>query len=103
MPLGNSSKEEVALSLQFELTDIVREEIGMNEMFATLMAEAITRGLRKRLGGQEIYVPAPDKRSRNEIIWREFNGQNLEEIMRKTGLGKSQIYEINKKKPAGFS
>jgi Mor family transcriptional regulator len=89
-----SRNEDAAVELQFEITQIVQEEIGYNEMFANMIAEALTRGLRRRLGGQEVYIPAPDKAARNAAIKREFNGRNLAEMCRKYDLSPSGVYKI---------
>lgn len=86
--------EDAAVALLYEMTAIVREEIGMNELFAAQIAEAITRGLRKKLGGAEIYIPAPDRRARDAAIRCEFNGTNRDEICRKYHISKSRLYQI---------
>lgn len=83
-----------ALELESEITAIVREEIGCHEPFLSTISAAITRGLRRRMGGQERYIPAEDKRARDEQIRAEFNGRNRDEVMRKHGLSKSRLYEI---------
>lgn len=83
-----------ALELLHEVTCIVREEIGFNDQFATQIAEAITRGLSRRLGGQRTYIPALAKNERDEQIRQEFNGRNREEVMAKFRIGKTRLYEI---------
>lgn len=83
-----------AIELLHEVAMIVREEIGFNDQFADQIAEAITRGLRRRLGSQEIYIPAPDKRDRDEQIRAEFNGRNRDEVTKKFGISKSRLYQI---------
>lgn len=86
-----------AIELLAEVEAVVREEVGFNEHFAEQIASAITRGLRRRLGGQEIYIPAEDKQARNEQIRADFNGRNRDEVMRKHRISKSQLYEIVRK------
>jgi Mor family transcriptional regulator len=85
------------IELLFEVTCIVREEIGYNDQFADQIAAAITRGLSRRLGAKHIYIPAPDKRDRDEQIRKEFNGRNHDEIMSKYGIGRTRIYQITNK------
>lgn len=82
------------MSLQYELTAIVRDEIGMNEHFASQVAEALMRGLRKKLGGQEVYIPVHDRRARDEAIRAEFNGRNQAEICRRYRISRSRLYQI---------
>lgn len=93
--------DDSAVSLVYEITASIQEEVGMSEAFASQIAEAITRGIRRRLGGNHIYVPkfnsTQEKRERDATIKREFNGQNRDELMRRYGLSKTQIYEIAKK------
>ena len=86
--------EDSAVMLQYEVTAIVREEIGMTEHFASQIAEAIVRGLRKRFSAQEVYIPAPSKTERNAAVRREFNGQNRDAICRKFGISRTTLYEI---------
>jgi Mor family transcriptional regulator len=83
-----------ATELLNEMSVIVREEIGFTDHFAEQIAAALTRGLRRRLGGQEIYIPAEDKSTRDESIRAEFNGRNRDQIMHKYGISKSRLYEI---------
>lgn len=92
------SVEDYRAQLHAELTAVVQEEIGFNEMFATQIADALLRGLSKRLGGQDIYLPGPDKTSRDAQIRQEFNGRNLDEICRKYNLSERRIYQIVERK-----
>lgn len=82
--------------LHAEITAVVREEVGMNELFATQIAEAILCGLRRRLGGREIYLPAPDREKRNAEIRRQFNGRNMDEVMRAFGVSADTVYRACK-------
>lgn len=86
--------EDAAVALHYDIASVICEEFGMEEALASCLAEAITRGLRARIGGQEVYVPAPGKRERDEAIRREFNGRNLTEVCAKHGISRSRLYEI---------
>ncbi|MBB3642601.1 Mor transcription activator family protein [Variovorax atrisoli] len=86
--------EDAAVQLEHDIIGIVREEIGMHEQMATVFAQALVRGLRRRLGGQEIYIPAASKGERDAAIRRDFNGANIEHLMRRHGLSRTRIYEI---------
>jgi Mor family transcriptional regulator len=94
MSTQRNDNEDNAAALMFELTHIVSEEIGFNEMMASQIAEALVRGLRKRMGGRDIYIPAPDKSARDASIRAEFNGRNMDELCQKYNLGRSAIYKI---------
>ncbi len=92
--------EDQAIQLQREMVDIVREEIGMNEVFANTVAAAIVRGMRKRYGGRTlgskgaIYVHALGKSERNAAICAEFNGTNSAEVCKKHGISRARLYQI---------
>lgn len=86
--------EDAAVQLVHDFSAIVREEIGMREDLAELFSEALVRGLRRRLGGRDLYVPAPDRAKRDAAIREEFTGSNLETLMRRHGLSRTRIYEI---------
>lgn len=83
-----------ALELLAEITAIVREDVGLGDLLADTVATAITNGLRRRMGGQERYIPAEDKRARNEQIRAEFNGRNRDEILKKYNISKPRLYQI---------
>lgn len=83
-----------AIQLHYDLLLIIREEIGFKDKFAEQFASAIARGLQRRLGGREIYIPAEDKHDRDEQIRKEFNGRNRDEIMKKFAISKTRLYEI---------
>lgn len=89
-----TKNDDAAVALLYEMTAIVREEIGMNELFASQIAEAITRGLRRRLGGDYHYIPAPDKAERDAAMRAQFNGRNLDEVARANKVSRRQAYRI---------
>lgn len=86
--------DDAAVQLEHDFVRIVREEIGMHEAMASLVAQALVRGLRRTLGGQELYIPAPDKAARNDAIRREFDGTNMREVMSRHGISRTQVYAI---------
>lgn len=86
--------EDAAVQLEHDIIGIVREEIGMHEQMATVFAQALVRGLRRRLGGESLYIPAPDRTERDAAIRRDFTGTNCDELMRRHGLSRTRIYEI---------
>lgn len=79
-----------------ELKIIVRERVGMNEEFAALFADSLFAGLRERAGGREVYIPAPDKTSRDQQIRAMFNGRNLAQVMREFGVSRRTVYNVCK-------
>lgn len=99
MSKRNESIEDTLVALTQDLTAVVQQEIGMKEIFATQMADALVRGLRKRMGGQDLYIPAEDKTERDAHIRKEFNGRNIDEMCKKFSLSKRSIYKIVERKP----
>lgn len=86
--------EDAAIQLEHEFVEIIRQHIGLHEAMATAHAQALVRGLRERLGGQEVWIPAPDKSERNAAICREFNGRNIKQLMTQHRISRSQLYHI---------
>jgi Mor family transcriptional regulator len=86
--------EDAALQLEHDFAGIVQEEIGMHDNMAALFAQALVRGLRRKLGGRDIYIPSPDNSARDAAIRRAFNGLNIEVLMREHGLTRRRIYQI---------
>ncbi|RYF54282.1 MAG: hypothetical protein EOO27_24085 [Comamonadaceae bacterium] len=94
VPQTLAQAEDAAVQLERDFLAIVREEIGMHEGLAGLFARALVDGLRRRLGGQDLYIPAPDRSERDAAIRREFCGSNIEELMKRHQLSRTRIYEI---------
>lgn len=96
--------DDESVSLRFEIAAIVQEEIGFHEQFAIQIADALTRGFRKRFCGQKIYIPntdAVDIKQRNAGIKQEFNGthESLRAVMHKYNVSKTTVYRVcNQKK-----
>lgn len=94
MQTAEKYTEDSAVALHYDIAAVICEAFRMDEALASALADAITQGLRSKLGGQDIYIPAPDKRTRDDAIRREFNGRNLSDICRKHRISRSRMYEI---------
>ena len=101
MPLLTAAQaEDAAVQLERDFVDIVREEIGMHDSLARLFANALVRGMRRRLGGRQVYIPATDTSERDARIRREFTGPaSLMQIQRWSGLSRASIYRIAGRRP----
>lgn len=88
--------EDSAAHLHYLLTAALVRKFGMGEVAASVLAMEVSHGLRDVGGGNEIYIPAPDKRARDEAIRAEFNGRNGVEIMAKYGISKASLYRVLK-------
>lgn len=91
-PTVNSHDIDNASYLHAEITAVVREKIGLTEHLAALFAEAILCGLRERMGGREVYLPAPDRSKRNAEIRRMFNGRNMDEVCKAFAVSRDTVY-----------
>lgn len=90
----SAQTEDAAIQLEHDFVEIIRQRIGLNETLATIHAQEIVRGLRERHGGRELWIPASDKSERNAAILRDFHGSNIEEVVKRYGIKRAQIYRI---------
>ena len=79
-----------------ELKTIMRDKLKLSDVFAEKVSEVVLCGLRERIGGQEVYVPAADKAKRNEGIKAFFNGRNMDEVCRLYGVSPDTVYRACK-------
>lgn len=93
-PVTGRWREDIAGWLLVELTDIARTELGFEDRLAGEIAAGFLQGLRRRIGGQEVHIPAPDKAARDARIRAEFRGNNTRDLSRRYGLSRRRIYEI---------
>jgi Mor family transcriptional regulator len=89
-----AQREDDAALLVSEFTEIVRAEIGMREEFASQIAVALVRGLRRVHGPGRLYIPSIDKTERDAAIRAKFVGTNAADVMREFGISRSRLYEI---------
>lgn len=83
------TEDDSASWLRRELIAILSEE---TEALADVLCERI----RQRMGGREVYIPAPDKADRDAQIRAMFNGRNLREVMREFGVSRAVVYRAIK-------
>ncbi len=94
VPQSPAQVEDAAIQLERDFVEIVREETGMHESLAAVFAQVLVRGLRKRLGGSDLYIPAADKSERDSAIRRAFTGANLHEVMARYQVSRSTVYRL---------
>lgn len=86
------------ISLQDEITEIIRMAESRSESEAARLAAVVVEGLRRRRGGDTLYIPtgiAPGgRRQRDQAIRSEFNGRNIRELCAKHRLSRSRMYDI---------
>lgn len=91
---ANAKDEDTAVLLQGELQEGLQNEIGLKAEFAAEWSARLVAFLRRRLGSQQIYIPAPSRLERDAAIFREFNGQNAAEMCQRHGVSRTRLYEI---------
>lgn len=90
----SAKQDDYGIELLYELTAAIQEGLGYEERVAAELAQPITEALRRRNPAERLYIPAPDKRERDESVRREFNGRNAREICHRHGISRSRLYEI---------
>lgn len=93
-PDAHEIKADAATQWVFDMTEILRDDLAFQEPWASAIAHEIVQGMRARFGGDDVYVPAPDKSARDERVREMFNGRNIKELMQLFGLARSTVYRI---------
>lgn len=88
------------------LCDVMRQTLKQYEIDnADNVSEALATSLSAYLGGRDIYIPNGDRLKdalRDIRIWREFKGNNLEQLSRQYGLTERRISQIVAEQRAAF-
>lgn len=92
--------DDRAVALQAEIEQILGEWMGMAPQVAAPMAQLLIAGMRERMGGQRVYIPAPRrlKEQRDEAAARHaeiaamYNGRNILDVMRTFGVSRRTVY-----------
>jgi Mor family transcriptional regulator len=91
----SAKNDDSYVELQYQFTDIARTELGFDEQVAGTIAEALIRGLSKRMRGQSVYIPsAPYISQRNEAIRKKNNGRNRDELCAEYDISLKTFYKI---------
>jgi Mor family transcriptional regulator len=93
-------EDDAAVQLEVDIEEIIVEWIGMKPQLAGLHAKLIVQGMRDRLGGKRVYIPAPRLRrhmqeaqqSRDQQIAAMFNGRNIKDVMRVFSVSRRTVY-----------
>jgi Mor family transcriptional regulator len=88
------------------LCDVMRQTlIQHNIANVDHISEALATSLSAYLGGRDIYIPNGERLKdalRDIRIWREFKGNNLEQLSRDYGLTERRISQIVAEQRAAF-
>lgn len=82
------------LQLVYEVADIMRIDGKEEEPRASVLAQIVVDGLRRRVGGASIYLLAPSRKQRNIAIRKKFNGGNLKEVCVEFNVSPATVYRI---------
>lgn len=86
-----------------ELMRITLKEYKVSD--SALVAEALATTLSSYLGGRDLYIPNGERLKdalRDIRIWREFKGNNLEQLSRQYGLTERRVSQIVAEQRAAF-
>lgn len=80
------------------LCDVMRVTLKQHNIVdADNVSEALATSLSAYLGGRDVYIPNGERLKnalRDIRIWREFKGNNLEQLSRDYGLTERRVSEI---------
>lgn len=80
-----SADDEPATSLYHGLV----EDLGEPSL-----AQRVMESLRRRFGGQRVYIEAPPAAARAAEIRSRYNGRNRIEICHEYGISRARLYQI---------
>lgn len=89
-----SAELDAAVTLRHDLVRIIRGCLGLPEKVAVPIADLLAQELcRTGMLKDWKQIPASESRqTRRSVIGREFNGRNVEELMRKHGVSRATVY-----------
>lgn len=98
--MTNARDEDAAVQLQLQMERIVMDFLGLNASLAAPFAATLVDGMRKRMGGNRVYIPAAktklsieqERAKRDREIADMFNGRNLTEVMRRFDVSRRSVY-----------
>jgi Mor family transcriptional regulator len=78
--------------------EVIAIKFGVSVKIATDMARVMIERIKESLGGDDVYIPKPDKQHRNRLIRTMFNGVNHADICTAFGISKATLYRVIKEK-----
>lgn len=93
--------QDAVLQMTSDMAEIIVEALSSNEQLRHMLASCIVAGLRRKYGGDQIYMPKTSKSerlARDAALLAEFNGRNLDELCKRHGISIDTGYRILKRK-----
>ena len=85
---------ETFLQVLCDATRAIGDSYGLTEAQATEMADALTRHIQQRFGGERVYVHAKRQQDTKRRILVEFDGRNRDELCAKYGISRAWFYRL---------
>jgi Mor family transcriptional regulator len=83
------------VALRNSITRIVRNATGMHEVLAVPIATAICSELQRSFGGEEVYIPAPERNNRNQMVKDDWQlGASIDTICTRYGISRTTFYRL---------
>ncbi len=83
-----------------QAAEVLKTELGLDPARSDYGGYLIMRRIAEAVGGAGVYVPTADsiqRHERDEAIWREFRGDNVQELARKYGVTTIHLYRLIKR------
>jgi len=83
-----------------QAADVLKSELGIDPERAAHGGYLIMRRIAEAVGGAGVYIPTADsieRHERDEAIWREFSGDNVNELARRYGVTTIHLYRLIKR------
>jgi len=80
--------------------EVLQADLGIEPERAAHGGYLIMRRIAEAVGGAGVYIPTADsieRHERDEAIWREFRGDNVNELARKYGVTTIHLYRLIKR------
>jgi len=83
-----------------QAADVLQTDLGIDPERAAHGGYLIMRRIADAVGGAGVYIPTADsieRHERDEAIWREFTGDNVQDLARKYGVTTIHLYRLIKR------
>ncbi len=94
--MSNNAYPELLSDLADRATAVMREA-GIDDARAKEIGGKVAEAVRQHWGGQQVYIPIGagfEITQRDEAMWREFNGHNHDDLVRKYHVSLQHVYRV---------
>ncbi len=90
--------DQLLEELETHVLDVVKGDCGIGEAEAQQIAAKVAQRIWMSWGGQQVYISKqqPALQRRNEEIIAAFQGDNIDQLVRRFGLSHARLYAIIK-------